>query len=54
MFNPVRLSVLVILLLILVASAWSKLRFIDADSHQPQRWRVEDYPRLHSSPETPP
>ena len=46
MFTRVRVTVLTILMLILTISAWSKLRLIDEDSHQPQRWRVEDYPQL--------
>ena len=44
MFTTLRLIVLAILVLILVFSAWSKLRFLDENSDQPQRWRVEDYP----------
>jgi len=50
MFTSVRLIVLVILALILLLSAWSKMRYLDEDSDQPQRWRVEDDPRLHEAP----
>lgn len=53
MFTPVRLIVLIILVLILAFSAWSKLRFIDEDSDKPQRWRLEEYPRLQQSPANP-
>jgi hypothetical protein len=50
MITRVRLIVLVILAMILLVSAWSKLRFLDEDSDQPQRWRVEDYSRLQHTP----
>jgi hypothetical protein len=50
MFTPVRVAVLIILLLILAFSAWSKLRFLDQNSNQPQRWRVEEFPRLQQTP----
>ena len=45
MFTQFRFAVLAILILILLFSAWSKLRFIDENSDQPQRWRVEEYSR---------
>ncbi len=44
MFTTVRFIVLAVLALILVVSAWSKLRFLDENSDQPQRWRLEEYP----------
>lgn len=47
MFTPIRVAVLLILVMILIVAAWSKLRFIDENSDQPQRWRVEDFERLH-------
>jgi hypothetical protein len=51
MFTPIRVAVLLILAMILIVSAWSKLRFLDEDSDQPQRWRVEDYPHLPNAHE---
>ena len=51
MFTTLRLVVLVILTLILLITAWSKLRLLDENSDQPQRWRVEDYSRLQHAPE---
>ena len=50
MFTPIRVAVLLILSMILVVAAWSKLRLLEEDSDQPQRWRVEDYNRLHKTP----
>jgi hypothetical protein len=35
-----------ILTLVVGVAAWSKLRFVGREGyHDPQRWRVEDYPR---------
>jgi hypothetical protein len=44
MLTPARKIILFILTLIFVISIWSKLRFVDKDDHQPQRWRVDEYP----------
>lgn len=38
------LAVVAILTLILVLSAWSKLRFVDPEDHAPQRWKVQEHP----------
>jgi hypothetical protein len=46
-----RVAVLLILVMILIVAAWSKLRLLDENSDQPQRWRVEDFPRLQQVPE---
>jgi hypothetical protein len=44
MFTPPRLIVLSILLLIVIIASWSKLRYVDEEDHEPQRWTVEDHP----------
>jgi len=44
MFTPTRLKIVIVLLLIAVIAAWSKLRLIEPGDHEPQRWRVEEYP----------
>lgn len=44
MFTPARTIVLAILLLILIIASWSKLRIVDEDDHEPQRWRIEEHP----------
>ena len=37
-----------ILTLVVGVAAWSKLRFVGREGyHDPQRWRVEDYPGLN-------
>jgi len=44
-----RNAVVTVLILTLVVgvAAWSKLRFVGREGyHDPQRWRVEDYPGL--------
>jgi hypothetical protein len=44
-----RNSVVTVLILTLVVgvAAWSKLRFVGREGyHDPQRWRVQDYPGL--------
>ena len=38
------LGVVAILILVVAVAAWSKLRFVDAEDHAPQRWKVEEYP----------
>jgi len=45
--TPPRVAVILLLLLIAGFAAWSKLRFVDDQSDQPQRWRIEDYPGLN-------
>ena len=44
MLTPARIAVVAILLLIAGFASWSKLRLADPEDHQPQRWRVEEYP----------
>ncbi len=44
MLTPPRLTALSILLLIAIVAAWSKLRFVDQEDHEPQRWRVDEHP----------
>ena len=36
--------ILLILSLIVITAAWSKLRYVDGEDHEPQRWRIEDHP----------
>ena len=38
------LKVWVLLVLFVVITAWSKLRLLEPEDHDPQRWLVEDYP----------
>lgn len=42
------LVVLMILVLVVVIAAWSKLRFVDEEDHQPQRWRLEEHPAFQN------
>ena len=42
------LVVLMILILVVVIAAWSKLRFVDEEDHQPQRWRLEEHPAFQN------
>ena len=44
--TPNRVGVLLLLLLIALFAVWSKLRFVDERAQEPQRWRIEDLPRL--------
>lgn len=37
-------AILLILALIVITAAWSKLHFIDEADHEPQRWRVDEHP----------
>lgn len=46
MITPARVGVLLILLLIVAFASWSKLRFVDENAQEPQRWRVDEYPGL--------
>ena len=49
MLTPARLIVLSILFLVVTIAAWSKLRIVDEDDHEPQRWRVDEHPALQRS-----
>lgn len=44
MFTPKSVSIILILLFIVGIASWSKLRFVDPEDHQEQRWRVDQYP----------
>ncbi len=44
MFAKQVAAVLLILSLIVITAAWSKLRYADEEDHEPQRWRIEDHP----------
>lgn len=44
MINRKSLGVVAILILIVVISGWSKLRFVDDDDFAPQRWKVQEHP----------
>ena len=44
MFTPARIIVLAILLLVVLIASWSKLRIVDEDDHEPQRWRIDEHP----------
>ena len=46
MMTPTRVAVLLLLLLIVVLAVWSKTRFVDEHAQEPQRWKIEDLPRL--------
>lgn len=46
--TPARTAVVLILLLVSALAVWSKIRFVDDNAQEPQRWRVEDYPGLKS------
>jgi hypothetical protein len=48
MLTPNRVGVILILLLVTLLAAWSKLRFMDDNSFEAQRWRIDDHPRLQS------
>lgn len=49
MLTPARLIVLSILFLVVTIAAWSKLRIVDEDDHEPQRWRIDEHPSLQRS-----
>jgi hypothetical protein len=56
MFTAKSVAILVLLLVIVVIASWSKLRFIDPQDHQQQRWRIDQYPgfmQKKSKPITP-
>ncbi len=45
--TPSRVAVILLLALIVLLAIWSKMRFVDEKSDQPQRWRIEDFQRLN-------
>jgi hypothetical protein len=49
MLTPPRLAILSILLLVVMVAAWSKLRIVDQDDYQPQRWRIDEHPAFNSA-----
>ncbi|MCP5407814.1 MAG: hypothetical protein H6963_00750 [Chromatiaceae bacterium] len=44
MFTPTRIKVAIVLLLIAATATWSKLRLLEPEDQEPQRWRVDEYP----------
>lgn len=50
MITPNRVAVLLLLLLIAALAAWSKLRLVDDDVFEAQRWRLDEHPSLHDQP----
>lgn len=50
LLTPPRVAVLLILLMVGIIAAWSKLRYVEAEDHKPQRWRLEEYPGLEHKP----
>ena len=46
-----RIIVLVILVLVVVLAAWSRLRYIEESDYEPQRFRLEDHPAFQTKPE---
>ena len=40
--------VLMIVFAVVAIAAWSKLRFVEEEDHQPQRWRLEEHPAFRS------
>ena len=42
--NRPSLITLVILILVIVIAAWSKLRFIREGYDEPQRWKINEHP----------
>jgi hypothetical protein len=43
-----RVAVLVILVLVVLIAAWSRLRHVDESDHEPQRIRLDDHPAFQS------
>ncbi len=41
-----RLVILSVIMLIVTLASWSKLRFIDQEDHEPQRWLLDEHPAL--------
>ena len=48
--TPPRVAVALIICLVIALASWSKLRFVDETADEPQRWRVDEHPRLPSQP----
>ena len=46
MLTPPRVAVVLIIGLVILLAFWSKLRFVDESADEPQRWRVDEHPRL--------
>jgi len=46
MFTPSRIIVLLLLVLIVSISTWSRLRYVDDSDFKPQRVLLEDHPAL--------
>lgn len=46
MFARKTTTILLILSLIVIIAAWSKLRLIDESAHEPQRWQADEHPAL--------
>ena len=44
MLTTARTIILAILLLVLLLASWSKLRIVDENDHEPQRWRIDEHP----------
>jgi hypothetical protein len=51
MLTPARTVALAILLLVVLIASWSKLRIVDEDDHQPQRWRIDEHPAFRKDKE---
>jgi hypothetical protein len=50
MITPRRVAVVLLISLVIAFAAWSKIRFVDENADAPQRWRIEEHPRLPSQP----
>jgi hypothetical protein len=46
MLTPTRVAIALIICLVIAFAFWSKLRFVDESADEPQRWRVDEHPRL--------
>lgn len=46
MLTPARVAAVLIIVLVVTFAFWSKLRFVDETSEAPQRWRIDEHPRL--------
>jgi hypothetical protein len=40
--------VLAILSVVVVVTAWSKLRFVEEEDHEPKRWRLQEHPAFRN------
>jgi hypothetical protein len=50
MLTPPRVAVVLIITLVVALAFWSKLRFVDENEDAPQRWRIDEHPRLSVQP----